>query len=248
MIAPSTKRTKSEFTPPAPNGRLSGSGAADILPSISGRRIRMPYPGPQTNRPTADAAETFAGLIERVTFFNEENGFAVLKVKAKGHRDLVPVVGSVPSVSAGEWVEARGHWIQDRQFGRQFRADSLRCTPPTTQEGIQKYLGSGMVKGIGPVYATKLVERFGKEVLDVIETRSARLQEVDGIGVENPLEHDPVDGGLDEHQHFKCVECKRVIDFSHEPFNNIEVPQEMEEMFVVLRKSVYLEGICDLCR
>jgi len=56
------------------------------------------------------------------------------------------------------------------------------------------------------------------------------------------------DGGLDEHQHFKCVKCKRVIDFSHEPFNNIEVPQEMEEMFVVLRKSVYLEGICDLCR
>ena len=56
------------------------------------------------------------------------------------------------------------------------------------------------------------------------------------------------DAGLDEHQHFKCVKCKRIIDFSHEPFNNIEVPQEMEEMFVVLRKSVYLEGICDLCR
>jgi exodeoxyribonuclease V alpha subunit len=121
-------------------------------------------------------------LIERVTFFNEENGFAVLKVKAKGHRDQVTVIGSLPSVSAGEWVTAEGRWIQDREFGLQFKAEMLNSTAPTTREGIEKYLGSGMVKGIGPVYAKKLVATFGEKIFDVIETQSARLEDVDGIG------------------------------------------------------------------
>ncbi len=126
--------------------------------------------------------EALSGLIERVTFFNEENGFAVLKVKAKGHRDLVTVVGSLPSVSAGEWVTAQGRWVQDREFGLQFRAEMLNSTAPTTRAGIEKYLGSGMVKGIGPVYAKKLVEQFGEQIFDIIEKESARLEEVDGIG------------------------------------------------------------------
>ncbi len=127
-------------------------------------------------------AESLSGLVERVTFFNDDNGFAVLKVKAKGHRDHVTVIGSLPSVSAGEWVTAQGRWIQDREFGLQFRAEMLNSTAPTTREGIEKYLGSGMVKGIGPVYAKKLVERFGEQIFTVIETESARLEELDGIG------------------------------------------------------------------
>ena len=131
--------------------------------------------------------ESLAGLIERVTFNNEETGFVVLKVKAKGHRDLVTVIGSLPSVSPGEWVNAEGRWVQDREFGQQFRADTLTSTPPTTKEGIEKYLGSGMVKGIGPVYATKLVGKFGEKIFDVIETCSARLEEVDGIGPKRRL-------------------------------------------------------------
>ena len=126
--------------------------------------------------------ESVAGLIERVTFFNEENGFAILKVKAKGHRDLVTVVGSLPSVSAGEWVTAQGVWVRDREFGLQFKAAMLTSPPPTTIEGIEKYLGSGMVKGIGPVYAKKLVGKFGEGIFDVIEHRSADLESVDGIG------------------------------------------------------------------
>ena len=117
-----------------------------------------------------------------MTFFNEENGWAVLKVKATGHRDLVSVVGSLASVSAGEWVTAEGHWVHDREFGRQFRADVLNSTAPTTREGIEKYLGSGMVKGIGSVYARKLVEKFGEKIFDIIEQESARLEDVDGIG------------------------------------------------------------------
>jgi exodeoxyribonuclease V alpha subunit len=130
----------------------------------------------------APFAESLSGLIERVTFFNEENGWAVLKVKAKGHRDQVTVVGSLPSVSAGEWVTAEGRWVQDREFGQQFRAEMLNSTAPTTKEGIEKYLGSGMVKGIGPVYAKKLVAKFGEQIFEIIETASARLEELDGIG------------------------------------------------------------------
>jgi exodeoxyribonuclease V alpha subunit len=132
-------------------------------------------------RPTP-VAESLSGLIERVTFFNEDNGYGVLKVKAKGHRDLVTVVGSLPSVSPGEWLTAQGRWVQDREFGLQFKAEMLTSTAPTTKEGIEKYLGSGMVKGIGPVYAKKLVATFGERIFDIIEQESARLEDVDGIG------------------------------------------------------------------
>ncbi|MBL9136557.1 MAG: ATP-dependent RecD-like DNA helicase [Verrucomicrobiales bacterium] len=132
---------------------------------------------------TRDAlTESLAGLIERVTFHNEDSGFAVLKVKVKGYRDLVSVVGTLATVSPGEWLHAEGRWVQDREFGQQFRAEILTSTAPTTPEGIEKYLGSGMVKGIGPVYARKLVERFGAGIFDVIEQESARLEQIDGIG------------------------------------------------------------------
>ena len=123
-------------------------------------------------------------MIERVTFFNEENGFAVLKVKAKGHRDEVTVVGTSSAVNAGEWLTAEGRWVRDREFGLQFRAELLRTAAPTTKEGIEKYLGGGMVKGIGPVNARKLVHKFGEKIFDIIENYSARLEEVDGIGPE----------------------------------------------------------------
>ena len=125
--------------------------------------------------------DSLSGLIDRVTFFNEENGFAVLKVTVKGHREEVTVVGSLPSVTPGEWLTAEGQWVHDREFGRQFRATLLRSTPPTTREGIEKYLGSGMVRGIGPVYAKKLVAKFGEKIFDIIEQYSARLEEVEGI-------------------------------------------------------------------
>ena len=134
------------------------------------------------HQPPAKHADSLSGLVERVTFFNEENGWAVLKVKAKGHRDLVAVIGSLPSVSAGEWVTAEGHWVQDREFGLQFRAEMINSTAPTTKAGIEKYLASGMVKGIGPVYAQKLVAKFSEKIFDIIETHSVRLEEVDGIG------------------------------------------------------------------
>lgn len=123
-----------------------------------------------------------AGMVERVTFHNEETGFCVLRVKVQGKRDLVTVVGTVANVSAGEWVTAQGVWIQDRDHGLQLKANSLHCSEPTSREGIEKYLGSGLIKGIGPVYAKKLVAKFKEGVLTIIDQSSARLEEVPGIG------------------------------------------------------------------
>jgi len=128
------------------------------------------------------ATEEISAVIERVTFHNEENGFCVLRVKTKGHRKETTVVGSLPSVTAGEWLVADGQWVRDKEHGLQFKATTMKTVPPTTVEGIERYLSSGLVKGIGPVLAKKLVHRFGAEVLAVIEKRPAELQSVDGIG------------------------------------------------------------------
>ncbi|WP_264598845.1 SF1B family DNA helicase RecD2 [Rhodoblastus acidophilus] len=126
--------------------------------------------------------ETLVGSVERVTFHNEDNGFAVLKVKARGHRDLVPVVGHAASISAGEFIHAVGVWFTDRTHGLQFKADFLKTTPPTTAEGIEKYLGSGMVRGIGPKLAQRIVAAFGAATFEIIEAEPAKLREVSGIG------------------------------------------------------------------
>src|ERR1700720_2477866 len=128
------------------------------------------------------ATEVLAGLVERVTFHNEEDGFCVLHVKARGQRDLITVLGHAAMISAGEFVQASGNWINDRTHGVQFRASFLKAAAPTTTEGIEKYLGSGMIRGIGPIYAKKLVRAFGDAVFDVIEQEPGRLREVTGIG------------------------------------------------------------------
>ncbi len=126
--------------------------------------------------------ERLSGSVERVTFHAEESGFCVLRVKVKGHRDLVTVVGSAANVSPGEFIEADGWWINDRTHGLQFKTRHLQTVLPSTLEGIEKYLGSGMVKGIGPHFAKRLVESFGENVFDVIEQAPLRLLELAGIG------------------------------------------------------------------
>jgi len=133
-------------------------------------------------RVATNATEVLGGLVDRVTFHNSENGFCVLRVKARGQRDLITVIGHAAMISAGEFVQASGAWVNDRTHGVQFRASFLKATAPTTVEGIEKYLGSGMIRGIGPVYAKKLVRAFGESVFDIIEQEPGRLSEVTGIG------------------------------------------------------------------
>ena len=133
-------------------------------------------------QPEPSTKEVLAGLIERVTYHNEDNGFCVVRIKARGHRELITLVGHAAVISAGEWVTASGEWVDDRTHGQQFKARFLKVSEPTSIDGIEKYLGSGMIRGIGPVYAKKLVRAFGEKVFDTIETEPQRLRQVDGIG------------------------------------------------------------------
>src|ERR1700730_15524816 len=133
-------------------------------------------------QPASSAQEVLAGLIERVTFHSAENGFCVLRAKARGHRDLVTVVGHAAPIAAGEWITASGEWVNDRTHGQQFKARFVRTAPPSSAEGIEKYLSSGMIRGVGAGYAKKLVRAFGDTVFDVIEETPDRLREVGGIG------------------------------------------------------------------
>ena len=142
----------------------------------SARRAWGRAPEPVSGR------EVLAGLVERVTFHNTENGFCVLRIKARGRRDLVTAVGHAATISAGEWVTASGEWTNDRAHGLQFRARLLKTSAPSSLDGIEKYLGSGMIRGIGPVYAKRMVRLFGKDVFDIIEASPERLREVEGIG------------------------------------------------------------------
>ena len=126
--------------------------------------------------------EYLSGNIERITYHNEDNGFCVLRVKVKGHKDLVTVTGSSPTLSVGEYIKCSGIWHNDRNYGKQFKADFLKPLPPDTLEGIEKYLGSGLIKGIGPHFAKKLVSEFGDKVFSVIEETPELLVTLDGVG------------------------------------------------------------------
>jgi exodeoxyribonuclease V alpha subunit len=147
---------------------------------IAGQSSGMPDTAAQPTE--VQSTEVLAGSIERVTFHSAESGFCVLRIKARGHRDLVTVVGHAAEISAGEWVTVSGTWVNSREHGQQFKASFLKASAPTTAEGIEKYLGSGMIRGIGPIYASKLVAVFGAEVFEVIEQAPERLREVPGIG------------------------------------------------------------------
>jgi exodeoxyribonuclease V alpha subunit len=127
-------------------------------------------------------AEQITGVIERITFHNEDNGYCVLKVSVRGHRDFVAVVGHAQQVIAGEYLTATGAWTTDRTHGLQFKADEIKTNPPHTAEGIARYLGSGVVKGIGPRYAKRIVEVFGDKTLEVIDQSPTFLTQVKGIG------------------------------------------------------------------
>ena len=143
-------------------------------------------PADQTDR------EPLSGQVEKVVFHNPESGFAVLRVRLRGRGEPATVVGITPSIAAGEHVQASGRWETTREHGTQFRALYLEVTPPSTAAGIERYLASGLIKGIGPAYAKRLVAAFGEAVFDVIERTPGRLREVEGIG---PLRAERITAG-----------------------------------------------------
>jgi exodeoxyribonuclease V alpha subunit len=122
------------------------------------------------------------GQIERITYTNEENGYTIARVKIYGQRDLVTVVGYLMSPTPGEILNMRGEWINHPKFGEQFKVVDYKTTVPATVFGIQKYLGSGLIKGLGPVIAGRIVKKFGEKTLDVIENDIEKLVMVEGIG------------------------------------------------------------------
>src|SRR5262245_29894854 len=126
--------------------------------------------------------ERVEGTVERVTYSNEETGWTVLRLLAPGRRDPLYVVGNLPGTQPGEWISAGGQFRYHPEYGEQFHADSYRSEVPTTVAGIQRYLGSGMVRGLGPTLAARIVEKFGLQTLEIVDSAPERLREVEGIG------------------------------------------------------------------
>ena len=126
--------------------------------------------------------ESLRGVVERITYANEETGYSVIKVKSKGYMDLVTVVGSMATVNVGSVITIKGFWSSNPKYGRQFDAKEWEEALPASIYGIEKYLGSGLIKGIGPIYAKKIVNQFKERTLDIIEEEPDRIIEVPGIG------------------------------------------------------------------
>lgn len=122
------------------------------------------------------------GSVERITYYNEENGYSVIRLNVEGRSDLVTVVGNLPEVQPGESLRLEGRWTTHPQYGRQFNAEWCKQVLPATVEGIKAYLGSGMIKGVGPVTAKRIVQRFGVDTLRVLDEDAEQLQETPGVG------------------------------------------------------------------
>ncbi|MDN5322103.1 MAG: exodeoxyribonuclease alpha subunit [Clostridia bacterium] len=127
--------------------------------------------------------ECLSGIVERITFQNEENGFSVIKIRSKGYSDLVTVVGNITGINVGSVVNLKGQWRFDSKYGKQFAVKEYTETIPATVAGIEKYLGSGLIKGIGPVNARRIVKKFKEDTIRIIEEEPDRLVEAEGIGL-----------------------------------------------------------------
>ena len=139
--------------------------------------------GKRSKKPEEKAPSSYLeGVVERIVFCNEENGYAVIRLQAQGRKDWVTVVGNLPSINTGETLRLCGQWSFHPQFGEQFKASAYQSVIPATLNGIEKYLGSGLIKGIGPVMASRIVRTFGLKTLEVIDSEPQKLLEVEGIG------------------------------------------------------------------
>jgi len=122
------------------------------------------------------------GLLEKISYHNEENDFMVAKLRERDKRELTTIVGNLSGINPGESLKLTGNWVHNKKFGEQFQVEMFEVTVPATLLGIQKYLASGLIKGIGPIMSERIVEKFGLDTLDVIEKKPERLSEVEGIG------------------------------------------------------------------
>jgi exodeoxyribonuclease V alpha subunit len=146
--------------------------------------------------------DSLEGLVERITYYNEENGYTVLRLSARDHADLITVVGSLPEITPGESLRLHGQWATHQKHGKQFKAEQCEQILPADIEGLKKYLGSGLIKGVGPVTAARIVKKFGLETLDVLDRSPQRIREVLGIG---PKRTDLIARAWDEQKSIKQV-------------------------------------------
>ncbi|HSM23491.1 MAG TPA: ATP-dependent RecD-like DNA helicase, partial [Anaerolineaceae bacterium] len=136
----------------------------------------------QEKTPNSLLTQTLEGVLERITFQNDENGYTIAKILPKGKIQPVTIVGTLAGAQVGESLLLNGLWTNHHQYGRQFEVKSYQVRYPATLEGIRKYLGSGLIKGVGPVTARKIVDHFGLKTLDVLDQSPEKILEVPGIG------------------------------------------------------------------
>ena len=145
---------------------------------------------------------TLQGTLERFTYVNEDTSYTIARFKVEGKRDLTTIIGNMISVNPGETLKLEGYWVNDKKYGEQFRVERYETVVPSSVVGIERYLGSGMIKGIGPVFAKRVVRQFGLDTLKIIDEESDRLQEVEGIG---PLRLEMVRKAWDEQKEIRNV-------------------------------------------
>ncbi len=140
----------------------------------------VPNPAPQQINASVPQ-ETITGVVERLTFYSEESGYTVARLTRSKSQDLTTIVGSFANIQPGQTLQLTGFWREHPQYGPQFQVINYKETKPATLTGIEKYLGSGLIKGVGPITAKRIVAHFGTETLEIIENQIDRLIEVTGV-------------------------------------------------------------------
>ena len=133
-------------------------------------------------KPRAKQPETLTGIVERITFHAADSGYTIARLQVPRHEDLVTIAGNFPNIQAGQTLKLTGNWREHPQYGPQFQVESYEESKPATLTGIEKYLGSGFIKGVGRKTAKRIVAHFGMDTLEVIESDLDRLYEVEGLG------------------------------------------------------------------
>ena len=180
-------------------------------------------------------------VVERITYQNADNGYTVLKCAVKNYSDLVTVVGTMPDTHVGSVLSLEGMWKMDAKYGRQFLVEKFEETLPATVYGIEKYLGSGLVKGVGPKFAKRIVEKFGKDTLDVIEETPDELLKVSGIG---KVRVDRIKTSWQEQKEAQAKERKRLNDLKKTENHISELEErdaEIDELMT--REEIYTNSV-----